>query len=77
MAQAPAIIRNASWLVAWDDGAASHAHRRDTALAFDGDTITGIGALGPQPEALEIDGRGISLCPGLSIFMPILHRRLC
>ena len=64
MTQAPTIIRNASWVVAWD-AAASHVYRRDADLAFTGDTITAIGAVPPQPEAIEIDGRGCLVMPGL------------
>jgi len=63
--QAPTIIRNASWVVAWDAVAASHVYRRDADLAFAGDTITAIGAVPPQPEAIEIDGRGCLVMPGL------------
>ena len=65
MTQAPTIIRNASWVVAWDAAAATHVYRRDADLAFTGDTITAIGAVPPQPEAIEIDGRGCLVMPGL------------
>jgi 5-methylthioadenosine/S-adenosylhomocysteine deaminase len=63
--QAPTIIRNASWVVAWDAAAASHVYRRDTDLAFLGDTISQIGAVPPEPDAVEIDGRGCLVMPGL------------
>jgi len=63
--QAPTVIRNASWVVAWDAAAASHVYRRDIDLAFADDTITAIGAVPPQPDAVEIDGRGCLVMPGL------------
>ena len=65
MTQAPTVIRNASWVVAWDAAAASHVYRRDIDLAFADDTITAIGAVPPQPDAVEIDGRGCLIMPGL------------
>ena len=65
MTRAPTIIRNAAWVVAWDAAAASHVYRRDTDVAFTGDRITAIGAALPQPDAVEIDGRGCLVMPGL------------
>jgi len=65
VSEAPTIIRNASWLVAWDAAGASHVYRRDADLAFTGATITEIGTVPPHPEAVEIDGRGCLVMPGL------------
>jgi 5-methylthioadenosine/S-adenosylhomocysteine deaminase len=65
MNKAPTIIRNASWIVAWDASAETHVYRRDADLAFTGDTITAIGAVPPHPEAVEIDGQGCLVMPGL------------
>ena len=41
------IIRNADWLVGWDEAAGTHVYRRNVDLAFVGDTITAIGVLPP------------------------------
>src|SRR5215472_10099086 len=58
------IIRNADWLVAWDEAAGGHVYRRQTDLAFAGNTITAVGAVPPTPGATEIDGRGFLVMPG-------------
>ena len=60
------IIRNASWLIAWDEAAQSHCYRRDVELAIEGDTIVAIGPAGPADhgDAVEIDGRGFAILPG-------------
>jgi len=65
MDKAPTIIRSASWIVAWDASAEAHVYRRDTDLAFTGDTIMAVGAVPPDPQAVEIDGRGCLVMPGL------------
>jgi 5-methylthioadenosine/S-adenosylhomocysteine deaminase len=65
MGQALTIIRNASWVVAWDAAAESHVYRRNIDLAFTGATITAVGTVPPRSEALEIDGRGSIVMPGL------------
>ena len=60
------IIRNATWLVAWDEAAQSHVYRRDVDLTIEGDTIAAIGPAGPadSADAVEIDGRGFAVLPG-------------
>jgi len=60
------IIRNAAWLVAWDEAAQSHCYRRDVDLTIEGDTIAAIGpALAASySDAAEIDGRGFAILPG-------------
>jgi cytosine/adenosine deaminase-related metal-dependent hydrolase len=58
------IIRNAAWLVAWDEAAGSHVYRRDVDLAFAGDTITAIGAVPRTQGATEIDGHDFLVMPG-------------
>jgi 5-methylthioadenosine/S-adenosylhomocysteine deaminase len=57
------IIRNAAWVVAWDEAAQSHVYRRDVDLTIEGDTIAAIGPAGPA-DAVEIDGRGFAVLPG-------------
>ena len=41
------IIRNAAWLVAWDEVTQSHVYRRDLDLTIERDTIAAIGSAGP------------------------------
>ena len=60
------IIRNAAWLVAWDEAAQSDFYRRDIDLAIEGETIAAIAPAGPtdHSDAVEIDGRGFAILPG-------------
>ena len=58
-------IRNAAWIVAWDQAASTHAYLRDADLAFTGTTIGFIGKHYSGPVDTEIDGRGLMLIPGL------------
>jgi cytosine/adenosine deaminase-related metal-dependent hydrolase len=58
------IVRNAAWLVAWDESAQGHVYRRDVDFAFAGGTITAIGSVPASAEAEEIDGRGFIVLPG-------------
>ena len=37
------IIRNAAWVVCWDEGTKSHVYRRDVDVAFADGAITAIG----------------------------------
>jgi 5-methylthioadenosine/S-adenosylhomocysteine deaminase len=60
------IIRNAAWLVAWDEVTQSHVYRRDLDLTIERDTIAAIGSAGPadNADAVEIEGRGFAVLPG-------------
>ena len=60
------IIRNAAWLVAWDDAVQSHVYRRDVDLTIEGDAIAAIGNADPAGavDTIEIDGRGFAVLPG-------------
>jgi cytosine/adenosine deaminase-related metal-dependent hydrolase len=63
------IIRDAAWLVAWDEAAQSHVYRREVDLMIEGDTIAAVGSAGPSgpgddSDAVEIDGRGFAILPG-------------
>jgi 5-methylthioadenosine/S-adenosylhomocysteine deaminase len=58
------IIRNAAWVVAWDEGRKSHVYLRDTDVAFAGETIAAIGKVAAANGAIEIDGRGYVVLPG-------------
>ena len=60
------IIRNAAWLVAWDEATQSHCYRRDVDVAIEGETIAAIGpaASADHSDAIEIDGRRCAILPG-------------
>jgi 5-methylthioadenosine/S-adenosylhomocysteine deaminase len=60
------IIRNAAWLVAWDEAAQSHVYRRDVDLTVEEDMVAAISPPGPadNADAVEIDGRGFAVLPG-------------
>ncbi len=58
-------IKNADWVVAWDDGTQSHGYLTDGDVVFEGDKISFVGR-GYAGEAGEvIDGRGLMVMPGL------------
>jgi cytosine/adenosine deaminase-related metal-dependent hydrolase len=60
------VIRNAAWVIAWDEGRHSHVYRRDIDVAFAGDRITTVGRVPDGATAAhEIDGRGLLVMPGL------------
>ncbi|MBV8090712.1 MAG: amidohydrolase family protein [Alphaproteobacteria bacterium] len=59
------VIRNADWVVAWDDGAARHVYRRNLDIAFTGGTIAFVGANYPGPVDHIIDGKNRLVLPGL------------
>lgn len=50
------IVRNAAWLVAWDEEAQTHVYRRDADLTIAGETIA---AVGPAPAAGDGDAAAI------------------
>ena len=57
------LIRNAAWVVAWDEAAQPHVYRRDVDLKVEGDTVAAIGPA-DHADAVEIDGRGFAVLPG-------------
>jgi cytosine/adenosine deaminase-related metal-dependent hydrolase len=59
------VIRNAAWVVAWDDERQGHVYRRDIDVAFTGKDIAFIGAGYQGPAEVEIDGRERMVMPGL------------
>lgn len=59
------VIRNAAWIVAWDEGAQAHSYVEGGDLAFDGDRIVQVGGTWAGAAAREIDGRGLMVSPGL------------
>lgn len=59
------VIRNAEWIVAWDQGAARHVYRRGVDLAFTDDRIVHVGAHYVGPADQSIDGKDLLVMPGL------------
>src|SRR5450432_495638 len=58
-------ICNADWVVAWDGVAGRHVYHCGIDVEFAGDAITHVGAARGEKVALEIDGRGLMVMPGL------------
>ncbi|MEQ8344172.1 MAG: amidohydrolase family protein [Sneathiellaceae bacterium] len=59
------IVKNAAWIVAWDDAANEHVYLTDTDLVFAGDRITHVGAGHDGKADVTIDGRNLMAMPGL------------
>src|ERR1044071_7318922 len=59
------VIKNAAWVVAWDEAKGRHHYRRDVDLAFVDDRITFIGRDFAGPAARVIDGNRRFVTPGL------------
>ncbi len=65
MADRTTAIRNADYVVAWNEAAQSHEYLAGADLAFRGNTITFVGRGFADKAETEIDGRGTMLIPGL------------
>jgi 5-methylthioadenosine/S-adenosylhomocysteine deaminase len=61
--QPTTVIRNADWVVAWDQTAGTHRYLRGADVGFAGDRITHVGT--SPAAATEIDGSGLVVMPGL------------
>jgi 5-methylthioadenosine/S-adenosylhomocysteine deaminase len=59
------IIRDAAWIVAWDEGAKCHAYLRDADVVFAGNTIVHVGRGYEGRVDVEVDGRQRLVMPGL------------
>ncbi len=59
------VIRNADWVVAWDESAGCHTYRRNTDIAFANNTITFVGRDYPGAADRVIDGNERFVLPGL------------
>ena len=57
-------IRNASWVVAWDDSAFEHRYLRDADVVFSGNTIDFVGQGFDGDVDCEIDGKNMVVLPG-------------
>lgn len=58
-------IRQASWVVAWDESAEAQVYLRDADVVFDGDRLTFVGHGFDGPVDDEIDGGELMVLPGL------------
>ncbi|WP_185983776.1 amidohydrolase family protein [Aureimonas mangrovi] len=59
------IIRNAAFVVAWDDESAAHVYHTDTDVAFSDGRITALGSVAEEPGDEIVDGAGMMVMPGL------------
>jgi 5-methylthioadenosine/S-adenosylhomocysteine deaminase len=59
------VIKNADWVVAWDEGAERHIYRRGIDIAFSDATIVFIGRDYPGAAERMIDGKDRLVLPGL------------
>ncbi|HEV8679015.1 MAG TPA: amidohydrolase family protein [Stellaceae bacterium] len=59
------VIRNAAWMIAWDEGLRRHTYRRNVDLAFTDDGIAFIGRDFAGPADRVIDGSARLVMPGL------------
>ncbi len=59
------VIRNASWVVAYDAARDAHVYLKDTDVAFRGNELVTVGERHQGSAREEIDGRGMLVMPGL------------
>ena len=59
------VIRNADWVIAWDEAAGRHVYRRSIDIAFSGGTIVFVGQNFPGTADRVIDGADRLVSPGL------------
>jgi 5-methylthioadenosine/S-adenosylhomocysteine deaminase len=59
------VIKNAAWVIAWDEAAGRHVYRRNIDLAFTDDRIVHIGPDYAGPADRVIDGSERAVIPGL------------
>jgi 5-methylthioadenosine/S-adenosylhomocysteine deaminase len=59
------VIRNADWVIVWDEGAGHHSYRRNTDIAFADNTIVFVGQNYPGAADHLIDGKDRLVLPGL------------
>ena len=57
-------IRNASWVVAWDESAFEHRYLRDADVVFSGNTIDFVGKGFDGDLDNEVDGQDLVILPG-------------
>src|SRR5712671_1794493 len=59
------VIKNAAWVIAWDEASARHVYRRGVDIAFADDRISFVGRGFTGPADVTIDGRERLVMPGL------------
>ena len=59
------VVRNASWIVAYDPVRQGHAYLHDGDVAFSANRLVTVGGRHEGPVTREIDGRGMLVLPGL------------
>ena len=59
------VIKNANWVIAWDEGAGRHVYRRGADVAFADDMIIFVGRNYPAIPERVIDGKDRLVLPGL------------
>ncbi|MCP3910985.1 MAG: amidohydrolase family protein [Actinomycetia bacterium] len=59
------VIRQAAWVIAWDEASDRHVYLRDADVAFSGEGLLQVGGSYEGPVDEEIDGRDLMVMPGL------------
>jgi 5-methylthioadenosine/S-adenosylhomocysteine deaminase len=59
------VIKNADWVIAWDEGVSRQVYRRGVDIAFTDDRIDFVGRDYTGPVDRVIDGRDRLVLPGL------------
>jgi 5-methylthioadenosine/S-adenosylhomocysteine deaminase len=59
------VIKNADWVIAWDEGASRQVYRRGVDIAFADDRISFVGRNYAGPADRVIEGRDLLVLPGL------------
>ena len=59
------VIKNAAWVVSWNQGTGKHQYLRDVDVAFTGNQISHVGGGYDGPADTEISGRDVMVMPGL------------
>jgi len=59
------VIKNAAWVIAWDEASARHVYRHGVDIAFADDRISFVGRGFTGPADVTIDGRERLVMPGL------------
>jgi len=59
------VIKNAAWVIAWDEASGRHVYRRGVDVAFADDRISFVGLGFAEPADVMIDGRERLVMPGL------------
>ncbi|MCC7283556.1 MAG: N-ethylammeline chlorohydrolase, partial [Acetobacteraceae bacterium] len=59
------LIRNASFVIAWDAGQKRHAYMPDADLAFRDGAISFVGRGYDGPADQVVDGKGLMVMPGM------------